>query len=310
MIAFILASVLLLFLWALYWFKKKENLVKHIKGRPTIPLIGNGLLFVTATPEEIFLTSQKMSKEFSDMFRVFIGTHLFVVITNPKDAECLLSSQELIEKSDEYDFMRPWLGNGLLTSTGQTWFQRRKVLTPAFHFKILEQFVEIFDKNSEVLIESLSKFGAKEFDIFPLITLLALDVICQTSMGVEINAQKNYDSDYVKAVQGLSNIIATRCFNFLYQNSFIFNASPLYWKQNKFLKVVHGFTDSVIVARREELRKSKEDQVENDVEDALGVKKKMALLDVLLQSTINGEPLSNMDIREEVDTFMFEGRIK
>lgn len=38
----------------------------------------------------------------------------------------------------------------------------------------------------------------------------------------------------------------------------------------------------------------------------IGIKKKMAFLDLLLLSRINGEPLSDISIREEVDTFLFE----
>lgn len=86
---------------------------------------------------------------------------------------------KLITKSDEYEFLKPWLNTGLLTSTGPKWINRRKVLTHAFHFKILEDFVESFDKNSSILVQKLRKFeNLSEFNIFPETALCALDVIC------------------------------------------------------------------------------------------------------------------------------------
>lgn len=85
---------------------------------------------------------------------------------------------------------------------GSKWFQRRKILTPAFHFKILERFVEVFDKHSCTFVEILSKYkNTDEVELMPLIGLCTLDIICEAAMGVEINAQQNADSDYVKAVK-------------------------------------------------------------------------------------------------------------
>jgi cytochrome P450 family 4 len=90
----------------------------------------------------------------------------------------------------------------------------------------------------------------------------------------------------------MSNLAMTRSINFLLRNKIIYRLSSLKRREDKLLKILHDFTDGVILKRR----------IGHG-----GGGKEMAFLDVLLQSTIDGKPLTNMDIREEVDTFMFEG---
>lgn len=56
-----------------------------------------------------------------------------------------------------YTFLQPFLGTGLLTSTGKKWHQRRRILTPGFHFNILQDFFGVFKDESKKLITVLNE---------------------------------------------------------------------------------------------------------------------------------------------------------
>lgn len=57
--------------------------------------------------------------EFDRIARVWIGPKLLVFLFDPRDVEVVLGSHVYIDKSPEYRFFKPWLGNGLLISTGK-----------------------------------------------------------------------------------------------------------------------------------------------------------------------------------------------
>lgn len=142
------------------------------------------------------------NKKYGKIYRVKIFDLNAFQVTDAKIIEIILSSNtKYLPKNRLYNFLKPWLGDGLLISQGKKWHYRRKIITPAFHFKILEKFVRVFDEQSQTLVQELATHNdGKVFDIHPYITLMALDVICEAAMGTKINAQTNTDNAYVKAV--------------------------------------------------------------------------------------------------------------
>jgi cytochrome P450 family 4 len=53
------------------------------------------------------------------------------------------------------------------------------MITPTFHFKILENSVQVFSEKSKILVSKLQKeVGSQGFNMYPYITRCALDIIC------------------------------------------------------------------------------------------------------------------------------------
>ncbi|CAB3256717.1 unnamed protein product [Arctia plantaginis] len=248
----------------------------------------------------------KFSIKYGDAFRVHFFSRPHVIVNHPKYAEPILSSNELITKGQSYRFLDSWLGQGLLTSSGNRWRTHRKFLTPAFHFNILQNFLPAFCKNQRILTEKLrERADGKPINLFPLVALAALDNVIESIMGVSLDVQKNEESDYVQSTDMMANIVSSRVqIPFLAPNM-VFNMLPLKKQQDKALEILHGQTRKVIQMRRDELNKANITSLATHSD--IGIKNKHAFLDLLLLSEINGEKIDEESVREEVDTFMFEG---
>ncbi|CAH0717323.1 unnamed protein product, partial [Brenthis ino] len=277
----------------------------NFSGPRPIPVLGNGHLFIGKQSQFLRILGQ-IRKKYGHVYLVHLFHSAYVVFSHPKYIEALVSHAELITKGRSYNYIRPWLGNGLLTSTGTRWRLTRKFLTPAFHFNILQNFLPVFLKNEKILIKKLQNYAdGKPFSVFSTIALTALDNVTESIMGVSIDAQKNTKSKYVKAIHEIAKIITLRMQNVFVGEDAIFNLLPYKKKQDEVLDILHSQTRKVIEARREELQNANITSLNANSDS--GIRNKQAFLDLLLLAEADGKKVDDDHVREEVDTFMFEG---
>lgn len=75
------------------------------------------------------------------------------------DKQILITNNKYIGKNLFYEFIQPFLKTGLLTANDKKWMKRRRILTPAFHFNILNGFSLTFRyEYSKLLIVKLLIF--------------------------------------------------------------------------------------------------------------------------------------------------------
>lgn len=243
--------------------------------------------------------------EGSRVFRIWVFNMLEIAVNSPKYIETIMTSPKFLAKSSQYSFLHGSLGEGLLFSTNQKWFARRRIITPTFHFKILEQFFEVFKKHNAMLMDKIAvKADGRAFDIFPLVTASVMNSLCETAMGCEIDSENH---EYFKATKELCALIGTRFLTPWLKPEFLYKFSQNKRDTDRCSKVLRDFTSGVIERRRETLQLELQQEDEVNIDDEIGVKRKMCLLDVLLRATVDGEPLTNEDILEEVGNFTFAG---
>ncbi|XP_015422224.1 PREDICTED: cytochrome P450 4V2, partial [Myotis davidii] len=133
-----------------------------------------------------------------------------------------------------------------ISSTGNKWRSRRKMLTPTFHFTILEDFLDVMNEQANILVNKLEKHvDGEKFNCFFYITLCALDIICETAMGKNIDAQTNDDSEYVRAVYRMSDLLHRRMKTIWFWHDVLYLLFKDGRDHKRNLKILHNFTTNV-----------------------------------------------------------------
>lgn len=341
-----LAGVIVVLILYELWFRNQRHVKMGNKfpGPKAIPFFGNAHMVIGKSASGIFdLVSEMYAKLNITTARVWLGPRLIIGIADADDAEVILGNSTHLEKSPDYAFFEPWLGNGLLISKGDKWKSHRKMIAPTFHTSILKSFMPVFNKNAAALVESFRKEKGKIFDCHDYMSSTTVDTLLETAMGVTKTSSDNTGFDYAMAVMRMCNILHQRHMKFYLRPDFLFNLTSFSKLQVGLLKIIHDLTNAVIRRKKENyferekkgvtslyghaVKTSKfddhgqiienrdyimpnylrDDLDENDEND-VGEKKRLAFLDYMIEaSQTRGNVLTDTDINEEVNTIMFEG---
>ncbi|KZC13846.1 PREDICTED: cytochrome P450 4C1-like [Dufourea novaeangliae] len=296
-------------------YRRFGRMVNNIPGPQVMPIFGNLIAFQVSSAE-LWNMVREMNRTYYPIFRLWGFTEPFLNIRHPDDLEKILGNPKSTQKSSIYNLLLPWFNTGLLTSAGRKWQERRKILTPAFHFNVLQQFADIFIEDSERVSKSLkSEGGPVVKDLLPLISEHTLNVICETAMGTSLKDKGAFQTKYRNAVYHMGQLLVYRFLRPWVQNDFLFKFFPEGWRQSKLLGILHGFTKQIIKERKEYHEQTNgaylshiaDNQGQKKDDMYFGIRKRrLAMLDLLIAAHRNNQ-IDDEGIREEVDTFMFRG---
>ncbi|XP_066481121.1 cytochrome P450 4B1-like [Tiliqua scincoides] len=292
-------------LTAIQLYRRRQNVVKVLSCFPEPPshwLYGHVKML---KPEEEFLNVAAWTEKYPHCHQIWFGCFLgFLLINHPEYAKAVYSRGDS-KSLTMYNLIIPWIGMGLLTLNGPKWRQHRKLLTPGFHYEILKPYLDLMVESVKVMLDKWEKLVPKgtisSLELYEPVSLMTLDSIMKCAFSYHSNCQTDRDNKYINTVLDLTYLAYQRLKTPLYHSDLIYWCSPQGRQFRKACRLAHNHTDNVIRERKESLKN------EQELEKILK-KRRLDFLDILLcAKDEHGTPLSDEDLRAEVDTFMFEG---
>jgi cytochrome P450 len=177
-------------------------------GPAGVPLLGSFL----EVQRDILGMLERGQRDHGDTVRFRMGPFDFVLIHRPEDIRTvLLERVDDFPKSPSYSGLELVVGKGLLTSEGEFWKRQRRLATPAFHHKHLQNLGETMVRCTSELVDEWERLPgfAPELDVHEQMMALTLRIVGLALFSTELSAHAGTMGPALATVLEHANFIST-----------------------------------------------------------------------------------------------------
>ncbi|MFO1094073.1 MAG: cytochrome P450 [Planctomycetaceae bacterium] len=243
------------------------------------PLIGS----FTELQRDILGFIDRSVREYGDVVGFRIFGKPFCILGHPELIEqVLVRDSDKFIKSLDYRKLAGVVGQGLLTSEGETWRRQRKLAQPIFHNDRVKDYLPIFVRRAQQMAENWRARG--EIDVHGEMMRLTLEIVCEALFRAQIEAD-------VPAIDRALDAITRAFMGFPFP---LWIPLPRHLRARRQLKRLDAIIYRMIGERKAELARG--DAPGND------------LLSLLLTARDDsGRPMSDRQLRDELITVFLAG---
>lgn len=238
-------------------------------------------------------------REYGDVVRFQVGPQ-FVgfsahMLNHPDHVKHVLQDNALnYRRSVYFEFIKPLVGEGLLTSEGNFWKRQRRLAQPAFHRQRIEAFAEQMTGMTQTMLERWGVNGKSQgpVDISAEMMRLTLGIVSQALFGTDVSGQAGVVGDAM--ADGLAHI------NRRSRRPITLPEWVPTRKNRRFRRAV-GTLDEIVYGIIENRRRADRGGTERQCDGDL-----LAML-LAARDDETGKAMTDAQLRDEVMTFILAG---
>ncbi|CAH1373957.1 unnamed protein product [Tenebrio molitor] len=292
-----LCFITVLFLYKRFW--RVLVFASQLDGPLAYPLLGNTLQLFCKR-EELLNVVVSSVESYPSPTRLWIGPRLVIVVKDPHQLQIILQSSKIAKKAHIYQFLKPFLGQGLFTASGPTHKIHKKLLQPLFSLKMIEGYCDVFQRHADAFVERLRQHaGGPQFDII----FYLHDTAFESTMDLllpDANTHSIHYKDFPKYIRRFYHILVTRIRYFWLHWDYIFEKTS-YFKEQTMIK---NITTTLIAEVMDTKVPETVERLKNDKTPSRATRIP-SMMEVLVEMVLNNENcLSVQDCIDHLMTLM------